>query len=396
MNPLRAPDSVNQSIEVIMEVSADGDFEVAAPTGKFFSYTAVDNLNPVWSPIVAPLSFDIVDYSIAPVEAQGGEPDSSVELALDRDFVAPPSEALGNIARNNALNVDFAQISVGERVNSFRQLLKRFEPTSAPTDITDFVPTVTTSDNTFSYSILPYNFTFASRTNVDSPSAVITNSVTPTLLSYVAGCYRFMRGSMRLKVNPSDDLPGVYFTRLNSYATSNTTNPMVTSYQTNALTTGVVGDQNLTYDNSSLTGYSNQIYNKNNINGVIELEVPFYNNLPFIPTFFSSFFQQSVLVYNSLTNTKNFSQVQSNVVVHRAVGDDFEFGFYTGFPPIQFVDFTKATTAVVAPMLQLGDFGTGDLQVITATVLNDQSEIGGTFSPNVYPAVPFIESLNSI
>lgn len=153
LDPLIAPASVSSSITVLQEVAAGDDFEVAIPKG----------VNAIMK-IVAPQSSNF-------------EEKSSNQLSFNignSSIVANPINA--------------AAFCMGDKISSFRSLLRRFSYVG-PNNKTS---TSTTRLNTVGIKVLPDCINM-------SDASTPTELYTADLLSIIAPCYMFMSGGIRIK-----------------------------------------------------------------------------------------------------------------------------------------------------------------------------------------------------
>jgi len=348
LNPLRAPSTVQQSVNILVEVSALPDFELAAPNQYFPYFDSGGNLRN--ANVTGPYSTTTLVAGPPPslIEAQGGEPNDEEQLNLDRDIPMDNNRTLGTLLSPTNIQTIPAQVCIGERITSLRQMIRRFEPWSAPTLTTGFyaedVP------NNYVYTIKPWQMQFYNGLSGTTAINAISNGGSlQSFLSTMAGCYRFMRGSMRLKISPSSTNNNLTSSKIFDYDTNNLIDLAVSSYQPDVVAPPTDGFSFMQY------GYTNQQYNKTPINGALEIEAPFYSYTPFIPTHYAENFFTPRLAYMSYPATA--TPDTGNFIVHRAAGDDFEFGFYTGFPPIVLSLNSTDTTVTVT-----GDYYINDQQ----------------------------------
>lgn len=153
-NPLVAPSTVSSSVTILYEVSGGEDLEYAVPR----AFTALPY------------------YPTAPQASNGGQ------------FACEKIEEVIGTAKADEEDVLISSLAVGEKITSFRQLLKKFEIRT---------PSTALANNTF-YWILPYAHSLVSGVGVaGSPSfpAIHTDTITRIGLMY-----GMARGSMRCKL----------------------------------------------------------------------------------------------------------------------------------------------------------------------------------------------------
>jgi hypothetical protein len=323
-----------------MEVSALPDFEVAGPQ-QYWPYYGSDGVLR-YANIVGP-------YSTVPVtpviEAQGGEPDTGQALALDRDIPMDNDRTLGTLKSPEDIQTLPAQVCIGERIMSVRQMIRRFEPVSAPPRVGVDTP-YPTIDAKYIYTIRPYNMSFYQglTLTVDNFNAISRGGALQNFTSTMAACFRFMRGGMRLKITPTNVYNGLTSAKLYDFVEDNTVGLMTSPYYTE--TTLPPTDAWSFFQSAS----TNAQFNRTGINGALEIDVPFYSYTPFVPTHFNNNFSLPLLMYGAYKGVDvDTVDDKGEFLVHRATSDDFEFGFFTGFPPmiasVQSSDGTVSSTA---------------------------------------------------
>lgn len=314
LNPLVAPATVNQYINVLLEVSAGPDFEVAVPNDPQYQMMyQVPTTNPQgFDYKIVPQALD-VDEAVDNQETQKNlESDPIASSDLNSGFLSP--------ARN----------CIGERIFSLRALLKRYcrwfeldvnaitadgvnHLWICPTDITPNI-FVTGSDPT-TYSV------YTSLTNSNCNFSM-------DYYTYFGSMYQYFRGSTRLKmykasnsvvvgtVSADDNFRAI----LRSRNTQNA--PVVDSGD---------GPYPRTY-------FAYPTLHVESVNGGLEVEIPQYmqtvSSMNLImggsshnPTTYPLYVNQNLLGVNYTTSN-------SRLYITRAIGDDFSFGMFLGALPL--------------------------------------------------------------
>jgi hypothetical protein len=300
LNELVAPTTVSQSIEILVEISAGPDFEVAIPA------------NPTtYCPIIQAQSLPASEFyaqGLGENEAEINKP-STVQETVDP--IASSDVNSGELAA--------ARYCVGERILSFRQMLKRFtqcaylDSNGAP---------VNWSFNLFDVMLPRFNsgadpikFAF-SNTSRCFPVIDLYSAITPMFM--------FKRGGIRLKLSPQ-------YPRQNLDVGSGAglyKAIVITTRTADTLTfSGTLSPPGLVGTGPSLHSCST--------NSGLEIQHPQYTAIQ----------QSHVTLVNASSYTYNQSyenngrvQINDTVVVSsstltRAIADDFSCGFFIGVLP---------------------------------------------------------------
>lgn len=274
INPLVAPENLSTSVDVIYEVSCAPDFEFAVPV-------------PARE---APIVF-VPQSGLS--AAIGGK--NALSASIDHDAVAPELEP--------------ALYCVGERVQSIRQLVKRF--------------------TTFWFngsSELPYptmmiepSVHYLARLKITGGPASIATMRTD-MLSYFSGCYRFTRGGVRVKIFDPAGLET--YMAANIRVASGSTGPPIIMNPVHPKGT---------CDHPALS--------VSRLSGGAELEMPFYSGTHCTHIRFASDQTATEQISRPTTDSQQLLQVtqgvnfSENARVYRAASDDFSFGFFIGTMP---------------------------------------------------------------
>uniref|UniRef100_A0AAT9JN00 Structural polyprotein n=1 Tax=Reticulitermes flavipes dicistrovirus TaxID=3032231 RepID=A0AAT9JN00_9VIRU len=315
LTELKAPDTVNSTIVVIIEVSADPDFEVAQPVNSFY-VDAGSGEGYIASTFGASSSVNFIN--------QGGEAFSQPNQYDSRhdDFVP-----MGGITGVQTDGIDAAKMCIGERVLSFRQLLNRFNFFAA--SLGDLADAGQSTVNMSAWYLMPYNVQHFYY-NATSGAGVSSGACLPDLYSLVSNCFAFKRGSIRIKtVSP---------TVATQYYTIGKTGD-VDSTHLYAPTSQSVGPAAYTTYWLYRQGIQ-QAFEYLSMNGSLEFKIPFYQRFSFIPSVLRAVvtgdpaggpYKAPVYLVGQAAAA---SLDPDGCAYLRSVGDDFQFGFFTGFPTI--------------------------------------------------------------
>nr|UVF62135.1 MAG: ORF2 [Bat faecal associated dicistrovirus 4] len=296
LNDLKAASSVASSIDVLVEISAGSDFELAAPCAPI-----IQPVNTTTSPSAA--------SRLLRAMAQVGE-----EVARE--------DEQSNIVNHDQLGqkVDFGNWMLnlamhGEKCLSLRQLIKRSSNSA----------TVTLSSSG-SICIAP----FSPQINYSRSTTGDRVTVPKSFLDYFAGLYSFWRGSVNLKIFSSSLISNrVNVEAVISFPTDSTGQETLPAQSTLVSTTIPVTNG---YHSSPV-----QIILQD-LEGCIDVTCPYYNSTHMSPV--------SDYTFNNTNCTLNmyppYLVVISNLpagtyTIFRAAADDYQLGYLLGAPKCEFV-----------------------------------------------------------
>jgi len=296
LNELIAPPTVAQSIQMLMYWNAGPDFEFQLPT--------TFNINA--QPIMPQMNDDIGDEVIK----------------------------CGNIGGVNVpnLGLEFAEESIGEMFSSVKQLTSRFNQV--------YSSVVTTNTNTLGY----YPWHVSNIYMVPATGVLASCGVGGDMFSTVACMYAYMRGNMRVVLQPSLVSGGIP-TTLNNIPFSVVNNPYPNNAGLNILgtslvTAGTLGHGTLAWELPTAIPLKNiGVAVTNPGNGLLAVEVPYYTAYKFsaiVPT------SNSVLVTSDPSRCLSYMSVYTPTAsladfsLYRATGDDFQFAYFLGAPPVTY------------------------------------------------------------
>lgn len=359
LNQLVAASNVHATIDCIVEVSGGPDLTFAGPTqpsyvpyaGTFTiaesqkekaemrqEYDDNQRANEV---ILQRYPRHASEYSSGPIIAQMMGESEAIPRNLAQKGVCPMPIDTHSVSANWSPEAH----CIGEKVVSVRQLIKRFAHLIGY-DVTDALTG-------------PQRGSIIAPFSVKAPVTTVgAADVYMGMFDYYYYIYAFWRGSMRLKqtsnVRPtsSSGVPVGYTPRLSWWAN------MITSMQdawvplqTQMANGAIVTNEVLPNGTLSL-GQSLQIID-NQVEGVIEVEVPYYNVSHISP---ATVFESSVKAIDNnaalrghvpptiltLHSQNKIAGSENAVALHyfRAPGDDYSLMYLVGVPPLVGVDRT--------------------------------------------------------
>jgi hypothetical protein len=352
LNQLVAANNVHQAIDVIAEVSGGPDLTFAAPC------------SPSYVPYLG--TFTALQSQIKEEEKEE-EYDNNVYPRIKRSIEENPERIIAQvmgeneaIQRNDAqhgqhpTSIDTHMISsnwspeahcIGEKIMSIRQLIKRFG---------GFIGLTLSSVNPC---------VVAAPFSVATPVSVVGGSKTTQLFEYYYYLYAFWRGSMRIKavpmcVDPRDDATRTYVAKSSSTtlafslinSVQDTFNTLISRFSIGGSPIQIT--TNVTNPMYNMGNSVNQI--PPNIEGIIEIEVPYYNVSHISPATTYNTNERPIsidkvlkghlppailTVFNTGGGTPvsgaTGPAVEANFIqFYRAPGDDFSFMYLVGVPPL--------------------------------------------------------------
>lgn len=318
LNKLVAGHNVHQDIDVIVEVSGGPDLTFAGPT--------CPDLLPYNKPAVLFGKSNDDERIIAQIVGDNEAVQrNDAQLGANPDSIAvEPLKA----------NWSPEALCIGEKIISIRQLIKRFSPI-------DQVSMDTSEENTI---FIP---SFAMpEANLD---AVFDNLPYYSMLQYFYYMFGFYRGGMRIKSNFTVATPDSTNQRLRNFVNcmlftsaddqmNNIINDLAPIDSTRRIVqTGLIPSV------ASLNGESYQVVDTN-LEGLVELEVPYYNISHITPTSMALVGEKPIemsLIYRGLIPPSILAMQISAVVpgmvnaqIYRAAADDFSFLYTLGVPQL--------------------------------------------------------------
>jgi hypothetical protein len=283
LNELVNTSTVSDTIEVIVEACAAEDIEFAIPIVPALALRAPPN---------ATSSKGVLDIitSMAQVGTDTGDTPSEVAREEPTSFNEVPLQP-------TTTTYNASMLMMGEKVTSFRQLIKRFSAVTPPTQnrYWEFKQPFWINPNRFE------GLTREGAYDIDG-------------ISWFASLYAFYRGSMRYKIAPIDNA-----------------SPLVVALKPNSLYAGI-----RTIDIDGTWAYPDykgaEVFMTPN-EGIHELSIPYYSSYPVTLTTYNTSGSDVLDARNGFNRVIARFHRDTNAYVYRAAGDDFSFGFLLG-PPI--------------------------------------------------------------
>jgi hypothetical protein len=323
VNELTTPNStVNNDIEINVFVSMGDDFEVAVPESRFSNFV----LAPQSGELLEPQSGEIVPESQNTEELDAPQQSSTTIVGL------PPAE-------DSNLN----KVFWGESITSLRPLLKRYA-------LWNTIPKTSATQSVISgrFSMFPY-FRGNVPNAVDTTAALAPyNYVNTLLLHWVKCAYSGWRGTIRYKLIPrgfqdrgdrvdvqraplipTDTEYAFDRQTLDAYATADEArHDLVQGYQ------GV--SPSLPRYRDPMPGSLGTTLAVNSVNGVLEVELPYYTPYRFSPGKTAAY--TDIQLWEAPWDYRVYYPSNSAVSdtatydVYAAGGEDLQFYFFTGLP----------------------------------------------------------------
>jgi len=311
LNELAIPNAlpaVNNDIEINAYVSMDDDFAVYGPSSNFSSYTIVPQSTGV------DVNTDIIDT------VQVSEPYEGQQLQLDSP---------------NAVNNDRDKVFVGERILTFRAMLKRYYPWAA------FL--VPASAGVLQALEITHRILPAYRGGL--PGAVHSAGGTPynyfavSLLNFLTPAFQGWRGSVRYKLfprcktgaNAGNGVARITYADTAGYATS------VATFDT---TTASKTAHAVMFGGAAATRAKGAITVVQGVNPSMEYEIPWWESMRFCAGKFRNWTGtpagEYVPVSGASISIDSSSTAASIYDSYVSAGDDFSLYFFTGWPALYY------------------------------------------------------------
>jgi len=316
LNPLVTAGTVVSNISINVFISMLDDFEVASPN-------------------------DLITFVRFRPELQ-----NVPEMDIDTDTCAvvdPPVAA--EMADVQIEDDNVTKLFFGEVIASFRQMLKRSYHHEA-----SLLPEVTEMTLArINRSSFPMYGGYVSADVPNSPVVPKPGSrfylpVETTMLNYLARAYVGWRGSIRWTYDQSHtnrlstDFAGSLsfkYSRGNSYTNTESMIP-VTNFTTAEIVNGLNEQQRGSTTRGCYLGTTD-------VNPIMSFEIPFYSTLRFLPTAFEPTLgvetEGPALNVNTVFTPSSSQTVLSFYDTYCSAGEDFNFFFYNGMPPVYFEEF---------------------------------------------------------
>jgi len=328
VNELTAPAPTSDDVDILVSISAGGDFEVADPTHDLANF------------VLLPQSqYDVVDIPCLNFE-------STEDIDVE-DGQSPVGEQ-DLMIQNMANSADLSKVFFGETIKSFRAMAKRFYyftdlGTARGTSVVGYVARI---------SAFPYN-RGAVPNAVNGATSGAYNFCNTTMLNYLSFAYVGWRGSLRWKVIGTGGraIEPYSVTRVpfgSNYSNSSTVSlnePWTFPAHADADMANMIAANGLLVNTSGSSGKHIGVLD---IAPTVEVEIPFYTNNRMLMCRkrdrTSGAYSDSEEVDGVQINSLFFPQkhnegngVYAKFECHVAGGDDFSTYFYIG-PPVLYYE----------------------------------------------------------
>jgi len=303
LNDLRAPSTVSNTLNILIEVSAASDFEFAVPTALttfpvLFSYGHTPPTSTTeFSFLAKKLPIDDVedvDFSKLKFTPEAGDNETSQLDGSSQPVVNDSTIGTGEIIYDGMKSAAYC---IGEKIMSLRQLMKRAYPTVfvGSCSIIDFFPHI---------NMLPVFGT-----------TLIGNCI-PSPHTFIECTFAYFRGSTRLRLYNYDYTHGTL-----RVFTANTIDSEGIALQQNGAYVTAAAGYPVTLGNGNIYPYP-------------EVQVPYYSqthmsSVQYNPTTSVSYgdFPRGRAVFLSTGDL-------NGTIITRQYGDDYSAGFFTGTLPV--------------------------------------------------------------
>lgn len=291
LNELRCPETCASTVDILMFLTPGDDFELSTPCSD------TDYFPGIFSP-------------------QMDTSSNLVHKGIGDAKVIPAS-----------LEID--QYTVGERFTGVKQLINR---------LIQFIPITTASPWSTFYNFVLYPHFFGTAGIAATSTGVLsTPNYVADPLSFTAGMYAYFRGSVDIAFTTGDETApvcgGLYNGVLKVGSSGSSALPYATNY-TAVGTPNVAGSYAINYNQITTVA----IVPTDTTDGIVYFHCPYQNKYPIsLVTFFEGTtatlwtepsFPETNLSLNSNTTFGTKS------CLYRNAGDDFQFSFFIGCPPL--------------------------------------------------------------
>jgi len=323
VNELTSPTTAAQTIKINVFACAGEDFEVFVPNDDIANY--------VFKPQIG------MEPQSGLVDMKGGL--NAEEMNAEEES-APVHTLADSLGPGKTIDQRLNLVYSGEKIESFRQLLKRYNLSQALCYVDNAAIARIITGRRSAYPMLRGNVTNAVHTRAGPASYNFANTV---LLHWVTKCFSGWRGAIRWKLIPRGDYDEFSPVRLEVQRS-----PEITAEYAQA-TNGALFYGSLSqaahsavHDNSSgipsankpFTGLNGMAVSTSNVNPTLEFEMPFYSQYRFEP----GKVQDYTLVgdYTESWDYRAFARANTNFTIdaYCAAGEDLQCYMWTGMPPL--------------------------------------------------------------
>lgn len=316
LDALNNPSSVSNTVSVIVEVHATPDFEFAVPRQS--NFVPVCNVVPQGNVCFTACTSDVSEIHISQKPTTDViRPQSGAKFNTESN-VCNLTTAMVGTSRFSKNDCSPARICIGEKINSFRSMLK----------VSSLMAWSTASiDNTVFRNILP--FAISATVSSAAPSGSTANLL-PDLYSLLGSIFAMSRGGVRLKIIPNameTTMMRAYSNEV-PYGTSGATQPIAFG------TTDILGRSTA----NSMRSVPQVIATTDNTRG-IELQIPQYHFLHSRANADQAVGGGVSYLY-TYTNHRMAVSVSctpapaSGTSIWRSGSDDCSFGSFVSIPPV--------------------------------------------------------------
>lgn len=331
LNKLVSATTVHASVSIMVEIAGEKGFHFGHPQESHLIPLTTDD----------PISMQLIPEKKTRLRSEIGIPVNTVIMVPEgtKTFLTEP-EAL----------------SMGEKIVSFRQLIKRFSPLPVIGDVYDdtlntkfekirnakifSVASVKTEDG---FDIARFNHAqfdypppqYTHQKNVETYMENQPRSV--DTLGLVSSIFAYWRGSIRMKIATIGDLRDA---NVQTFGTMNLINFGTEQDGVIDINRDIPkGLQSALYQNNSSTFYTSSL------EGIAEVQIPFYSPTAYQGTRFDPTHENDMYFQLSAYNRR--ADQKTVFIPYRAAGDDFDFIFPVGVPtfmvkPFNHVDSKQA------------------------------------------------------
>nr|ULG00076.1 MAG: structural protein [Salisharnavirus sp.] len=315
VNQLTVPNStIDNSIGVNVFVSMGDDFEVYVPDDDFQLF------------VVKP----------QPVVPQSGKEMTVADSHNTLEPSAPQHELAESLGPTRSDDSKLGMVYVGESIQSFRTLLKRYNLWSSIGCLANNARILYGVRSMFPL----YRGSVPGAVHTTA-SAISYNYCNTVLLHWLTLAHSGWRGSIRYKFTPRGTLDSqgpvtTYVQRLGceSIGYSSSTIPAPTySTQSSAASSCLVIGGNEPRDATPFSGVKGQIYQNGVVNPTSEFEIPYYSNYRFVPGKRLNYADDFSREYERFAYYITLDGLNSTLIdMHVSAGEDFTPLFFTGLP----------------------------------------------------------------
>jgi len=325
VNELTSPTTAAQTVKINVFASAGEDFECFVPSDEITNY------------VFKPQSG--LEPQSGLTDMNGGLNAEEMNAEEESAPVHTQADALGP---GKTIDQRLNLVYTGEKCESFRQLLKRYNLSQSLTYIDNAAQARIHSGRRSMYPMLRGNVSGAVHTAVGPASYNYANTV---LLHWVTKCFSGWRGAIRWKLVPRGDYDEFSPCRLEVQRApegqveySQSTNGALfygslSQAAHSAVSFNTAGVPSATKPFSGLRGV---VLSTSNVNPTLEFEVPFYSRFRFEPGKTENY--TGTGIYTESWDYRAWLRGNTNFTIdaYCAAGEDLQCYMWTGMPPLYY------------------------------------------------------------